>query len=124
MNKFIGIAAVALAFAAPVASFAQSNQPLTRAEVREQIVQLEKAGYNPNVISDSKYPADVQAAESARRRAKRIWRCGGWFSAIGRSRQRGSSRRFPDVRASLSSKQQAASRITKRAGLDRRVFSF
>jgi len=46
MNKFIGIAAVALAFAAPVASFAQSNQPLTRAEVREQIVQLEKAGYN------------------------------------------------------------------------------
>jgi hypothetical protein len=64
MNKFIGIAAVALAFAAPVASFAQSNQPLTRAEVREQIVQLEKAGYNPGVISDSRYPADIQAAEA------------------------------------------------------------
>ncbi|SPB15356.1 membrane protein [Caballeronia novacaledonica] len=64
MNKFIGIAAVALAFAAPVASFAQSNQPLTRAEVRAQIVQLEKAGYNPGVISDSKYPADIQAAEA------------------------------------------------------------
>ena len=64
MNKFIGIAAVALAFAAPVASFAQSNQPLTRAEVREQIVQLEKAGYNPGVVSDSKYPADIQAAEA------------------------------------------------------------
>ncbi|WP_321795334.1 DUF4148 domain-containing protein [Caballeronia sp. J97] len=64
MNKFIGIAAVALAFAAPVASFAQSNQPLTRAEVRQQIVQLEKAGYNPGVISDSKYPADIQAAEA------------------------------------------------------------
>ena len=64
MNKFIGIAAAALAFAAPVASFAQSNQPLTRAEVRQQIVQLEKAGYNPGVISDSKYPADIQAAEA------------------------------------------------------------
>ncbi|SAK78151.1 membrane protein [Caballeronia pedi] len=64
MNKFIGIAAVALAFAAPVASFAQSNQPLTRAEVRQQIVQLEKAGYNPGVISDSKYPGDIQAAEA------------------------------------------------------------
>jgi hypothetical protein len=64
MNKLIGIAAVALAFAAPVASFAQSNQPLTRAEVREQIVQLEKAGYNPGVISDSRYPADIQAAEA------------------------------------------------------------
>ncbi len=38
MKKLTGIAAVALAFAAPVASFAQSsqqpNQPLTRTEVR------------------------------------------------------------------------------------------
>ncbi|SAL82936.1 membrane protein [Caballeronia arvi] len=64
MNKLIGIAAVALAFAAPVASFAQSNQPVTRAQVRAEIVQLEKAGYNPGVISDSKYPADIQAAEA------------------------------------------------------------
>ncbi|SAK65726.1 DUF4148 domain-containing protein [Caballeronia ptereochthonis] len=64
MNKFIGIAAVALAFAAPVASFAQSNQPVTRAQVREEIVQLEKAGYNPGVINDAKYPADIQAAEA------------------------------------------------------------
>lgn len=64
MNKLIGIAAVALAFAAPVASFAQSNQPLTRAEVREQIVQLEKAGYNPGAVNDAKYPADIQAAEA------------------------------------------------------------
>ncbi|KMZ12048.1 hypothetical protein BHUM_06319c [Candidatus Burkholderia humilis] len=64
MNKLIGIAAVALALAAPVASFAQSNQSLTRAEVRAQIVQLEKAGYNPGVISDSKYPADIQAAQA------------------------------------------------------------
>ncbi|GAB5095736.1 MULTISPECIES: DUF4148 domain-containing protein [unclassified Caballeronia] len=64
MNKLIGIAAVAIAFAAPVASFAQSNQPLTRAEVREQIVQLEKAGYNPGFVSDSHYPSDIQAAEA------------------------------------------------------------
>ncbi|MDR5837488.1 DUF4148 domain-containing protein [Caballeronia sp. LZ034LL] len=64
MNKLIGIAAVALAFAAPVASFAQSNQPVTRAEVRAQIVQLEKAGYNPGVVNDTTYPADIQAAEA------------------------------------------------------------
>lgn len=64
MNKFIGIAAVALAFAAPVASFAQSNQPVTRAQVREEIVQLEKAGYNPGVVNDTTYPADIQAAEA------------------------------------------------------------
>ncbi len=57
-------AAVAIAFAAPVASFAQSNQPLTRADVREQIVQLEKAGYNPGFVSDSRYSADVQAAQA------------------------------------------------------------
>ncbi|MDR5761119.1 DUF4148 domain-containing protein [Caballeronia sp. LZ035] len=64
MNKLIGIAAIALAFAAPVASFAQSSQPLTRAEVRAQIVQLEKAGYNPGVVNDTTYPADIQAAEA------------------------------------------------------------
>ena len=64
MNKLISIAAVALAFAAPVASFAQSNQPVTRAQVREEIVQLEKAGYNPGVVNDTRYPADIQAAEA------------------------------------------------------------
>jgi hypothetical protein len=64
MNKFIGIAAVALAFAAPVASFAQSSQRVTRAEVRAQIIQLEKAGYNPGAMSDTSYPADIQAAEA------------------------------------------------------------
>jgi FlaG/FlaF family flagellin (archaellin) len=64
MNKLIGMAAVVIAFAAPVASFAQSNQPLTRSEVRSQIVQLEKAGYNPGFVSDSKYPADIQAAQA------------------------------------------------------------
>lgn len=64
MNKLIGIAAVALAFAAPVASFAQSNQSVTRAQVRAEIVQLEKAGYNPGVVNDTTYPADIQAAEA------------------------------------------------------------
>ena len=54
------IAAVA---AIPVVSFAQSNEPLTRAEVRAQLVQLEKAGYNP--ASDyTQYPANLQAAQA------------------------------------------------------------
>jgi hypothetical protein len=64
MNRIVSIAAIALALAAPVASFAQANQPLTRAEVRAQIVQLEKAGYNPNVVNDARYPADIQAAQA------------------------------------------------------------
>jgi hypothetical protein len=63
MKSLIKAVALAVVLAAPVVSFAQSNQPLTRAEVRNQLVQLEKAGYNPSV-SDATYPADIQAAEA------------------------------------------------------------
>jgi hypothetical protein len=47
-----------------VASFAQSSQPLTRAQVRAELVQLEKAGYNPATANDYDYPANIQAAEA------------------------------------------------------------
>jgi predicted peptidase len=63
MKSLIKAVAVALVLAAPVASFAQSNQPLTRAEVRAQLVQVEKAGYNPTAV-DIDYPNDIQAAEA------------------------------------------------------------
>jgi type IV secretory pathway VirB9-like protein len=36
---------------------------LTRAEVRAQLIQLEKAGYNPATANDTNYPQDLQAAE-------------------------------------------------------------
>lgn len=64
MKSLIKAVAVALVLAAPVASFAQSNQPLTRAEVRAQLVQVEKAGYNPATANDNDYPANIQAAEA------------------------------------------------------------
>jgi hypothetical protein len=64
MNSLIKAVAIALVVAAPVASFAQSNQPLTRAEVRAQLVQLEKAGYSPSASDNSTYPAQIQAAEA------------------------------------------------------------
>jgi hypothetical protein len=48
----------------PVASPAQSNRPLTRAEVRAQLVQIEKAGYQPYHGNDTNYPNDVQEAEA------------------------------------------------------------
>jgi Domain of unknown function (DUF4148) len=54
---------VVSALAAPVICFAQSNAPVTRAEVRAQLVQLEKAGYDPS-RNDPEYPADIQAAEA------------------------------------------------------------
>ncbi len=64
MNSLIKAVAVALAIAAPVASFAQSNQPVTRAQVRAELVQLEKAGYSPSRADDINYPADIQAAQA------------------------------------------------------------
>ncbi|SEB95063.1 protein of unknown function [Burkholderia sp. WP9] len=63
MTSFIQAVVVAAALAAPVAVFAQSNQPVTRAQVRAELVQLEKAGYNPGLASPY-YPADIQAAQT------------------------------------------------------------
>jgi hypothetical protein len=64
MKSLIKTIAVAVVIAAPVASFAQSNHPLTRAQVRAELVQLEKAGYNPILAANVHYPADIQAAEA------------------------------------------------------------
>ncbi|WNC93311.1 DUF4148 domain-containing protein [Paraburkholderia sp. FT54] len=63
MKSLIQAVVVAAVLAAPVASFAQSNQPVTRAQVRAELVQLEKAGYHPG-LSDPYYPADIQAAQA------------------------------------------------------------
>lgn len=49
--------------AVPIASFAQqTNERLTRAQVRAQIVQLERVGYTPGSF-DPQYPASIQAAQ-------------------------------------------------------------
>ncbi|MFM0308349.1 DUF4148 domain-containing protein [Paraburkholderia sp. RL17-383-BIF-A] len=64
MKSLIQAVVIAAALAAPVAVFAQSNAPLTRAQVRAELVQLEKAGYNPARGEDPYYPADIQAAEA------------------------------------------------------------
>jgi hypothetical protein len=62
--KLVQSLIVAAALAIPaVSSFAQSNQPVTRAEVKAQLVQLEKAGYQPG-RNDPHYPDDIQAAEA------------------------------------------------------------
>jgi Domain of unknown function (DUF4148) len=63
MKKFL-ISALVLssALAVPAFAFAQSNGPVTRAQVRAELVQLEKAGYSPGG-EDVNYPQDIQAAE-------------------------------------------------------------
>ncbi|HEY2024832.1 DUF4148 domain-containing protein [Paraburkholderia sp.] len=64
MKSLFKAVAIAAVLAAPVVSFAQSSQqPVTRAEVRNQLIQLEQAGYSPATSNDSSYPGDIQAAE-------------------------------------------------------------
>jgi Tfp pilus assembly protein PilE len=64
MKSLIKAVAIAAVLAIPAVSFAQSNQPVTRAQVRAELVQLEKAGYNPAEADQTNYPADLQAAEA------------------------------------------------------------
>jgi hypothetical protein len=59
--KAIKLLAVAALVAAPVLSFAQSTEGVTRAQVRAELVQLEKAGYNPS-SDETQYPTNIQAA--------------------------------------------------------------
>jgi hypothetical protein len=63
-KALICLALAAGALSAPVLSFAQSNAPVTRAEVRADLVRVEQAGYNPALGNDNNYPADIQAAEA------------------------------------------------------------
>jgi hypothetical protein len=64
MKSLIKAVAIAAVLAAPIASFAQaSQQPVSRADVRNELIQLEQAGYNPATSNDTNYPADAQAAE-------------------------------------------------------------
>jgi Domain of unknown function (DUF4148) len=64
MNASIKAITTTIALVVPAISFAQpSNGPLTRAQVREQLIQLERAGYKP-ARRDNMYPADIQAAEA------------------------------------------------------------
>ena len=62
MKSFIEAAVIVALISAPLAAIAQSSQPLTRAEVRADLVQVEKAGYNPNDWYH--YPENIQAAEA------------------------------------------------------------
>jgi hypothetical protein len=64
IKAFVPALVIASALAAPTFAFAQdSNAPVTRAEVRSELVQLEKAGYNPSTDRIN-YPQNIQAAEA------------------------------------------------------------
>jgi hypothetical protein len=62
MKSTIGTIVFAIACLIPLTSSAQTTQaPLTRAQVRGELTQLEAAGYRP---IKNRYPADIQAAEA------------------------------------------------------------
>ena len=64
MKSLIQAVVVAVAISAPLASFAQSNAPVTRAQVRAELAQLEKAGYRVGDGDNTHYPEGIQAAEA------------------------------------------------------------
>ncbi|MFX1675745.1 DUF4148 domain-containing protein [Paraburkholderia sp. A2WS-5] len=61
MKTLIQAIAVASALAVPALSFAAQTQPLTRAQVRNEYVQLKQAGYE---ATDYNYEASMRAAEA------------------------------------------------------------
>ncbi|KAB0641823.1 DUF4148 domain-containing protein [Burkholderia latens] len=61
MKRLIPAIAIALAVSAPLAAHAQSNPPLTRAQVRAEVKALKQAGFQP---SDWFYPASIVSAEA------------------------------------------------------------
>ena len=64
IKSLVSAVAFASALAAPAVSFAQqSNGPITRAQVRAELVQLEQGGWRP-AMNIPQYPADIQAAEA------------------------------------------------------------
>ncbi|AIO39791.1 DUF4148 domain-containing protein [Burkholderia sp. AU19243] len=71
--KAARILAVAVLAAIPALSFADTGHGLTRADVRADLVRLEKAGYSP-AGSEAHYPDDIAAAESAVAAAEQVAR--------------------------------------------------
>jgi hypothetical protein len=63
MKSWVNVVTAAVVLSAPLASFAQSSAPMSRAEVRAELGQIETAGYSP-AAEDASYPSKLQAAES------------------------------------------------------------
>jgi len=64
MKSLICAVFTASVVAAPVVAFAQSNGPLTREQVQDEIVQLEKAGFNPANANTVDFPTNSQIAQA------------------------------------------------------------
>ncbi|MEM5316383.1 DUF4148 domain-containing protein [Paraburkholderia sp. JHI869] len=72
MKVLASALSIAVALAAPAIAFAQSNGALTRAQVRSDLVQLEKAGYQPGDGDQTTYPQQIEQAEARVARVARL----------------------------------------------------
>lgn len=67
MKTFRQLAVATTIAALPLAAFAQadiSGDSLSRAQVRQEQIQLQQAGYNGSLGDQSSYPRELQAAEA------------------------------------------------------------
>ncbi|PTB20048.1 DUF4148 domain-containing protein [Trinickia symbiotica] len=64
MKTLACVVLASCALASPVVSFAQSTAPVTRAQVRAELIRLEQAGYRMGDGDQTKYPEQIQAAEA------------------------------------------------------------
>ncbi|MCA3776421.1 MAG: DUF4148 domain-containing protein [Burkholderia sp.] len=72
MKSLVVTAAAAVLLAAPALSFAQhAPSPVTRAQVLQELIDLESVGYNPARGEADNYPEDIMAAQE-RLQAKRL----------------------------------------------------
>lgn len=64
MKLSIKTTIVAATIVVPALAFAGTNGPLTRAQVRAQLFELEQAGYNPGVDCPVNCPEGLQRAQA------------------------------------------------------------
>ncbi|SKD02943.1 protein of unknown function [Burkholderia sp. CF099] len=91
MKLVANVAVISAALLLPLAAYAQLSAPLTRAQVRQQVIDLENAGYNPSTSDSTAYPENIQAAQNRLNAAK----AGGGYGGVADSSvSSGAGRRF------------------------------
>ena len=97
IKSLIEAAVIAALIAAPLAAFAQTNQanePVTRAQVRADLIQIEEAGYDPATANVIDYPANIQAAEAKVAAQNQAAQNSGYGTPVNSSSQHGSRTDF------------------------------
>jgi hypothetical protein len=83
---------LATAMALPILVQAQPASSLSRAQVRDDVIRFERAGYNPSTSDSTAYPENVQAAQ--RRLANGEIRIGARGSIFDHSVESGAGKTF------------------------------